>query len=275
VKKHHEKTDSLLYNDGTMKITLKKKKIGLALGGGAARGYAHIGVLKVLEEKGISFDYVTGTSVGSMIGALICGGFGWEEILDIARKLSWKELARPTLSGLGLVSTEKLEKFIIRLLGDLDFDELDIPFGVVAVDIASAREVVFDRGSVARAVRASCSIPGIFEPVIEDDMALVDGGVINNLPSSLVRDMGAERVIAVDLNASRSEHKMPVNLLDISYRSFAMLLDSSSADGRDDADFLIQPDLKNFSYHDLSQADELFERGVEAAEKTLSRFARL
>lgn len=259
----------------SMKTILKKRRTGLALGGGAARGYAHIGVLKVLETNGIGFDYVTGTSVGSLIGAFVCGGFGWKEIYDIAKKLSWKELVRPTLSGLGLVSTDKMERFVEDLLGDMDFDELRIPFRAVAVDIASAREVVIDSGSVARAVRASSSIPGIFEPVISGKMALVDGGVINNLPSALAREMGADRVIAVDLNASRSASRMPENLLDISYRSFAMLLDSSSAEGREDADVLIQPDLKGFSYHDLGQADELFRRGEDAATAALDRLAKL
>jgi NTE family protein len=253
----------------------KKKKVGLVLSGGAVRGFAHIGVLKVLQENEIPVDYVTGTSVGSIVGALVCGGYGWEEILKIAKKLKWNELVAPSLSGLGLVKADKMEKFIENLLGKVDFDDLEIPFKAVAVDISRAREVVFDSGPVARAVRASSAVPGIFEPLMEKERALVDGGVINNLPCALARDMGAEKIIAVDLNADRAGDKLPVNLLDITYRSFAILLNNSSIEGRKCADILIQPKLFNFSYHDLSQADELFEKGVEAGESALRQLKKL
>ena len=239
----------------------KKKKVGLVLSGGAVRGYAHLGVLKVLQENEIPIDFVTGTSVGSIIGALYCGGFNWDDIFKVATKLKWKELASPTLSGLGLVKADKMEKFVEKLLGDTDFSELKIPFKTVAVDISRAREVVIDSGPVARAVRASSSVPVIFEPLIEDDQALVDGGVMNNLPCALVREMGAQKVIAVDLNAHRAAEHIPVNLIDVSYRSFTMLLNNSSSEGREDADILIQPELYEFSYHDLSQAGRSFREG--------------
>ena len=252
-----------------------RKKVGLVLSGGAVRGYAHLGVLKVLQENEIPIDFVTGTSVGSIIGALYCGGFNWDDIFEVAKKLKWKELVSPTLSGLGLVKADKMEKFVEKLLGDTDFSELEIPFKTVAVDIARAREVIIDSGSVARAVRASSSVPVIFEPLIEEDQALVDGGVMNNLPCALVRDMGAEKIIAVDLNAHRAAAHIPVNLIDVSYRSFTMLLNNSSVEGREDADILIQPELSEFSYHDLSQANALFDKGVEAAEAALKQLKRL
>lgn len=253
----------------------KNKKVGLVLSGGAARGYAHIGVLKVLQENEIPIHCVTGTSVGSVVGALVCGGYDWEEILKVAKGLKWKELVAPTLSGLGLVKADKMESFVEELLGKISFKELKLPFKAVAVDISRAEEVIFSSGSVARAVRASSSVPGIFEPVMEEDRALVDGGVINNLPCDLCRKMGAEKLIAVDLNADRARRSMPVNLLDVSYRSFAILLNNNSVEGRNDADILIQPELYDFNYHDLSRADEMVEKGEEAAEEALRKLKRL
>ena len=252
-----------------------RKNIGLGLSGGAARGFAHIGVLKVLQQNDIPISCVSGASVGSIIGALFCGGYGWEEIREIAGNLRWNELVQPTLSGLGLVKAEKLERFVNDLLGGMSFEELEIPFKVVTVDIVTAQEVIFDSGSVARAVRASSSIPGIFEPLIDGDRALVDGGVMNNLPCDIARTMGARKIIAVDLNAHAVTTGMPENLLDISYRSFAILLDNASSSGRKNADILIQPDLRGCSYHDLSQADDLFDRGVRAAESAIRKLVKL
>lgn len=252
-----------------------KHGIGLALSGGAARGFAHIGVIKVLQENDIDVDYVTGTSVGSIVGALLCGGYGWQQMVDIAESLKWSELVSPTFSGMGLVSTKKLESFVGELLGEVDFDELQIPFRAVAVDISRGEEVVFSSGSVARAARASSSVPGIFEPLVEDDRALVDGGVVNNLPVALAREMGARKVIAVDLNAQRGTTEPPVNLIDVTFRSFAMLLNATSMDGREEADVLIQPDLDEFGYHDLSGSREMMARGERAAAALLKRLRRL
>lgn len=243
--------------------------IGLALSGGAARGFAHIGVIKTLEENGIKIDYVAGTSAGSIVGALYCGGYGWQKILEVAESLKWSELVSPTFSGMGLISTKKLEGFIGELLGEVDFEELEIPFRAVAVDISRGEEVLIASGSVPKAVRASSSLPGIFEPVTEEDLVLVDGGVINNLPSEVAREMGADTVIGIDLNAHRPDKRKPVNLFDVTLRSFAMLLDCTSAQGREDADILVQPDLADFSYHDLSRASELVERGETAATAAL------
>ena len=253
-----------------------RKKVGLTLSGGAARGFAHIGVLKVLQENAIPVDYVTGASVGSIIGALFCGGYGWEEILKIGSDLKWSELVRPTLSGMGLVKSDRLENFINELLGSIDFSDLEIPLQVVAVDLKTAREIVFTSGPVARAVRASSSVPGIFEPVIiNEDRILVDGGVINNLPCTLARQMGARKIIAVDLNADPSSDQPPENLLDITYRSFAIMLNNSSIEGRNEADILIQPDLQDYNYHDLSQVDEMVKKGEEAAKAQLKHLKRL
>ncbi|MFO8043761.1 MAG: patatin-like phospholipase family protein [Alkalispirochaeta sp.] len=249
--------------------------VGLALSGGAARGFAHLGVIQVLAEHQIPVHVITGTSVGSVVGALMAGGYTSEQMGQVAGNLKWQKLVSPTLSGLGLVTAKKLESFVSELLGQTDFNDLQIPFRAVATDIASAEEVVFSEGSVARAVRASCSVPGIFEPLVEGEAAYVDGGVINNLPSALAREMGADVVIGVDLNSQRPDPQLPVNLLDVTFRSFAMLLDRTSVEGREDADLVIQPDLNEFNYHDLSHAEEMIERGHTAASAVLSEIRKL
>ncbi len=246
-----------------------KHPIGLALSGGAVRGIAHLGVLKALEEREIGVEYVAGTSVGALIGALHCGGLGWKEIWDKVQEMSWRDLVQIDFSGMGLAKTEKMEKMIVELLGDIDFDELEIPFKAVAVDITTTEEVVLDSGSVAEAIRASASIPAIFAPMDYGGRLLVDGGVANNLPSSVVREMGAETVIAVDLNPDAAERRKPSNLAGIMYKTFAILMWNTSSRGREEADILIQPEISDLSFHDFGQADELFRLGEEAAAKAL------
>ncbi len=200
--------------------------IGLALSGGAARGFAHIGVVKVLQEHEVPIHHVAGTSAGSIVGALLCSGYGWKEMVEVAHSLKWPELVAPTLSGMGLVRAEKLEQFMGDLLGEGIFEELKTPFKAVAVDVA--------------------------------------------------KEMGASTVIGVDLNAQRAHTALPVSLLDVTYRSFAVLLDRTSYDGRNDADLLIQPSLEEFSYYyDLTAADELIHRGEVAAIEVLEQLERL
>ena len=246
-----------------------KQPVGLALSGGAVRGIAHLGVLKALEEREIEIGYVAGTSVGALIGALYCGGLGWKEIWDKVQEMSWRDLIQIDFSGMGLAKTDRMEKMIVELLGDVDFDELAIPFKAIAVDITTTEEVVLDSGSVAEAVRASASIPAIFAPVDYGGRLLVDGGVADNLPSSVVRNMGAKTVIAVDLNPDAAERRTPSNLADIMYKTFAILMWNTSSQGREEADILIRPEISDFSFHDFDQADELFRLGEEAAAKAL------
>ena len=175
---------------------------------------------------------------------------------------------------MGLAKTERLEELVDDLLGDRKIEDLAIPFAAVSADIGTMEEVVFRRGSVARAVRASSSVPAIFEPVIENDRALVDGGVINNLPTDLVRELGADTVIAVDLNGKVGEKGTPSNLFDVSYRSFAALIWNTSREGRERADLLIEPDISHIGYHELGKADELFAAGEAAANAALASFRR-
>ncbi|MBD3610822.1 MAG: patatin-like phospholipase family protein [Hydrogenovibrio crunogenus] len=247
-------------------------RVSLALGGGAARGIAHIGVLKVIDELGITVEGVAGTSVGAIIGSLYCKGYSWKEIWDVARELSWGELVKLSFSGMGLAKTNKLEELLRELLDDREFSQLDIPLKVVTVDIASAEEVVLDSGNVARAALASASIPGIFEPVEMAWRFLVDGGVSNNVPCDVARSMGGGTVVAVDLNAEASEREAPKNMVDVTLKTFAILMWNTSNKGRAEADILIQPATGQFRYHDLDRAEELLKVGEEAARRILTPY---
>jgi NTE family protein len=258
----------------------KRKRFGLALGGGAARGFAHIGVLKALDEAGLKPAFVAGTSVGSLIGALYCAGLSWAQIWQEALKLDWKDLVTLSVPTLGLVNPGKLEELVQRLSGGRMIEDLPLPFRAVAVDLVTGKEAVFDTGPVGRAVRASCSIPGIFIPLDDGKRLLADGGVLNNLPSGLVRAMGANYVVAVDLTSSGGDtHKKPENLMEVLIDSAFIFMNNSGAQGRAMADMLIEPALAGFGYHDMSRRQEMLDAGYEAMRSQLKpllkRFKRL
>ncbi|HUX12362.1 MAG TPA: patatin-like phospholipase family protein [Spirochaetia bacterium] len=244
--------------------------VGLALGGGAARGFAHIGVLKVLEEERIPIDFVAGTSIGSLIGALHCAGVRWQEIVSITNGISWGDLVKPAWPNLGLVRSDRLEAVIGKFINQSDFEDLAIPFKAVAVDIVEGQAVILGHGAIAPAVRASCSIPGIFSPVELDGRLLVDGGVLNSVPADVVKDMGADVVIAVNLNADRKKHGKPENVLDMMFYSFSLMIAGATDRTLRYADIVIEPDLHDMSYYALKKKDVAIARGESAARSRLA-----
>ncbi|NIO67907.1 MAG: hypothetical protein GTN71_02300 [Anaerolineae bacterium] len=243
----------------------------MALSGGAARGAAHLGVLKVLEREGIRPDFVAGSSAGSAVGAAYCAGLSVAEMEEVVLNLQWSKLGRLVRPRLGFFDSQRLENYMTELIGDLQFADLSIPFAAVAVDILTGQLVVLKEGSVAWAVRASCALPGIFTPVERGDQLLVDGGTINNLPVSIVREMRADYVIAVDLLPPQDWHPRPQNLFEMWTLSFYTLLRVTHAEGQD-ADCLIVPDVGTYiSMIDFSKTGELIEKGVEAAEAKMDQ----
>lgn len=260
-------------SERSMANILRKPKIGLALSGGAARGLAHIGVIKVLQEEGVKISCVAGASVGSLMGALTAAGMRWEEMAEIARNIKWKDLAQLTLSPMGIARHSKLKAIIDDLIGGKRFEDLPIPFAAVAVDISSGEEVVLRHGSVADAVRASSSIPGIFEPTIIGGRYLVDGGLLNNLPVDVARELGADMVVAVELNSQSFAPTPPKNVLDILYRSFLIVLRRSHEYAKE-ADVVVAPDLDGKSYSDLKPVDEMIGLGEAAARAVLPGLKR-
>lgn len=184
---------------------MKRKRVGLALGGGGARGMAHVGVIRVLEREGIPIDCLAGTSAGALVGAVYAAGIRGHDLLQMAFRLRWRDIGRPVWPRQGFLSFERLESYLVQVLGDLTFAELDLPYAAVTADLATGQQVALKEGRLAPAVRASCSVPGLVTPVEIDGRLLVDGGVVNNLPISVVRDLGADVVIAVGLGCPPGE----------------------------------------------------------------------
>jgi NTE family protein len=245
-----------------------QKRIGLALGGGAVRGLAHLGVLTVLEREGISVDYVAGASVGAVVGAAYCAGLGVQQLKAISAQLGWRKIASPTWPIQGFVSFAKLERWLVDLLGDLTFADLATTFAVVATDAENGTPVVLREGRLAPAVRASCSVPGIVPPVKMNGRLLVDGGVSDNLPVATVRGLGADYVIGVDI--CRPLMRPRRGPLGIGFAALETLVRRAGG-GIETTDCLISPDLAGFSYVRFSQREELITRGIRAAEAKLPR----
>ena len=176
-----------------------RRRLGLALSGGIARGPAHVGVLSVLEREGVPIDCVAGVSAGSLVGALHCAGLTADELNDFLPEVGWHLLARPAWPGRGFVSFEALEDWLIDLIGDLYFSQLGRPLAVVATDLETSAPVTFTEGRLARIVHASCAVPGLVAPVMIDGRAYGGGGASNNLPAAAARGLGAEVVVGVDL----------------------------------------------------------------------------
>lgn len=189
---------------------MKRKKVGLALGGGSARGLSHIGILKVLDQQRILPDYIAGTSMGAVIGALYAAGYNGEQIEEIAETTNWKTIVDFTIPKYGLIQGDFVEEKLRTLLHHKEFKDLRIPLRVVAYNINTREEVVFSSGNVAQALRASLSIPGIFSPLRIGTDAYIDGFITNPTPFAVVKEMGADIVIAADLYAG--EKKPPLEV---------------------------------------------------------------
>lgn len=242
------------------------KRIGLVFSGGAARGLAHLGVLTTLIRNDIPIDFVAGCSAGAVLGAVYCAGMSLEQMYKFSPYISWRRVAQPIRSAEGLVTFEKLERWLIMLLGELEFADLTKPFAVVAMDADSGERVVIDQGPLARAVRASCSIPGLVTPVWMNGRRLVDGGIVDHLPVDVVRDMGADYVIGVDVfqpNYDRLGGPVGRGL------SAMETLVRNSGGGVERADLLISPSTAGYSVFRFSNHLDLIRCGLGAAEKSL------
>lgn len=240
-------------------------RVGLALSGGAARGMAHVGVIKALVQHDISIDCIAGTSAGGLVGALYAAGKRCSEIEELTKNVDWKDLVRPRFRSFGLMSSERLESLVDEMIDGKSFEDLEIPFRAVAVDVVTGEEIVFDSGPVARAVRASSSVPGVFAPVEWEGRLLVDGGLRNNLPADVVREMGAELVISVDVNYHQIKPGGPENTTDVILAAMRIVMNNNKRSAEEHSDIIIRPQLSGFNYYDLKQAEELIVRGETAA----------
>ena len=240
-------------------------QIGLALGGGFARGLAHIGVIRVLQQENIPIGFVAGTSVGSVIGAGFCCGLSAEELEDVALRVRFKHFARWTISRFGFASNDRMTGFLRRTLKSMTFEELEIPLAVTATDFVTGDAVVFRSGDVIDPVRASCAYPGMFLPVNLGGRLLVDGMLSNAVPTLPLREMGARRVIAVHLNGDGMNLNGPRHIFDVIGQCFSIAQQRMSSVWRSAADVVINPDVRGFSYDCFDRAAELIVAGETAA----------
>jgi NTE family protein len=242
--------------------------IGLALSGGFARGIAHIGVLKVLDEENIPISFVAGSSVGAFIGAIYCAGASAREIEQIAGNVRRRHFARLAISRFGLFSNHRMIKFLNKILKVKTFEELEIPLAITATEISNGAGVVFRSGPLAEAVRASCAYPGVFPPVDIDGRMLVDGGLAYPVPVQPVSEMGSQRIIAVHLR-KRSGLGGPRNLLDIVAKSFAIAQQRSGFLWQSISDLIVEPEIRQFRYDDFDRTAELVRAGETAMRAAL------
>ncbi len=201
---------------------MKKPVVGLALGGGGALGYAHIGVIEALEESDIHVDCVAGTSMGAIVGGAYASGLTIAQMKAFASKVRTFDLIDLNLRMGGVLSGRKAKGVLKRIMPDIKIEETNIPFRCVAVDILSGKEYVWKKGSLIQAVRSSMSVPGVFVPVKHEKLSLVDGGIVNNVPEDVVRDMGADIVIGIDVIGEYKMNKAP--LTSVSNIASAMFL---------------------------------------------------
>lgn len=243
----------------------KPKRVALVLGGGAARGLAHIGVIKALEENNISFDYIAGTSVGSLIGAFYAAGFSAEKMENIAKTVKTKDI-RKSLIPFTPSKTDGIKNLVKNNIGDINVDQLEKRFCGVAVDVKTGNEIHFTTGNLANVVAGSCAVPGVFLPVEEQEYLLYDGGLMNNIPSNVPSVVfNCDAVVAVDVNCTRGQGTQSEKVLDTIMASIQIMMKSNSLKGYLHGDIVIQPDLKRFKSTKIDDIDEMISEGYNAA----------
>ena len=274
-----------------------RPKLGLVLSGGGAKGMAHIGVLKVLEEVGIVPDYITGTSMGSLVGALYAIGYTADEMEEVLTTVSWDDLLSDKVSlreitieekpyygrylaelpmdgikiGLprgaldGQMISELFSRLTLSVHDQNDFSKFPIPYAALAVDLPTGREVILNQGSLPVAMRASMAIPSIFTPIIIDSLLLVDGGLIRNFPVQEVRDMGADVVIGINVGGGFNDQEDIKTLTDVLINASFLYSNTNTLEDKKYVDFLIEPDLLNYSTSDFVSADSIIQLGYRSA----------
>jgi NTE family protein len=270
----------------------RKRKVGLALSGGAARAFSHIGVLKVLEELGVEIAAVSGTSMGSIIGAFYCSGITLEEMEAYVRSMDWKSFllfSNLSLSKTGIVNWRRVEEELKKFLQDKTFKDCRIRLCCVAVDIVTGEKVVLSKGRLLDAVKASIAIPAFFSPVHVGNNILVDGGIIEPLPTESLKKMGVDFMIAssiknentryilkgLEKNAAqemKNKNRLSIrNVLDI---SLSIMQREMTRCYLDIADIIIEPEVGDFGFFDLTHGGAIIRRGVEAARNKIPEIKR-
>jgi NTE family protein len=248
--------------------------LGLALGAGTARGFAHVGVLKVLEAHGIPVRLVVGTSVGSLVGAMYAFGHPAYEIQKMAMELERMDVVDLVVPDNGFVKGEKLEAYVNRMVRNTPIEDFPIAFHAVATDIRTGREAVFSKGNAGAAVRASCSIPGIFQPARIDGESYVDGGLVSPVAVDAARRMGAEAVIAVDISGG-VDGSVPGGILDTLIQAGSIMYATIAEEQNSRADVVIRPQVGRIFAGDFTMRHEAILEGEKAAQEALPEIRSL
>lgn len=242
----------------------KKLKVGLALGGGGARGFAHLGAIKCFEKNNITFDYISGTSVGSLVGVLYASGLKYEQLYNIGRSLNFKDIKKNKIFFMP-DNTDGIENVIKRYCPVQRVEELSIPTSIVAVNMRTGEEVDITEGDLPKAVAGSCSVPSIFNPVVFENMHLSDGGLANTIPSDICKKHDCDIVVAVDVNPTRGYGTDSLKLLDILGASIRIMMKGNAVKGQMYSDVMIAPNLKSFSSASNEGYEEMIKIGYETA----------
>jgi NTE family protein len=239
---------------------------------------AHVGVLRALVEEGIEIDCVAGTSAGALVGAAFAAGVSLDELEEIARTMRWRDFGRMTVSRLGIQSNARMEEYIRARFPETRFEKLRVPFAAVATDLHTGAPVVMrDHGDVAFAVRASCALPGWYVPVTDEQgRQLIDGGLVANLPSGVARSLGAEVVVAVDVNFEGAKFLgSPTSIIGVLLQSIIVVQRTACLHQREAAEVVISPRVGHIRWDEMGRAEELLRLGQEAAREALPAIREL
>jgi NTE family protein len=252
----------------------KKQKSGIAFGGGGTRGFAHLGAIRVFQENDIDFDYVSGNSAGSIAGALYAAGIPWQDMYAFVEKFT--DIYRPRKSTLlSYMSPELIEELADNFLKGMTFSDLKKPFSAVAVDLDSGVLDILDSGNVSKALSASCAVPGIFRPVKIGNKRYIDGGTLCSIPTRPVREMGADLVVGINLNADRGNGTESSRRLDVFVAAYNLSINVNSRLCTRYADIMLCPRLDGFARHSFKSIEEMISIGEKTAKNRLGEMKRL
>lgn len=252
-----------------------RKKIGIALGGGSVRSFAHIGVLQILESENISIDFISGTSSGSLIAAIYADKQNMKKFSQLSFKVNWRQFTALKLTRHGFISSLSIENFVKKMVPHDRFEDLSIPLAVTATDLVTSQGMIFTNGSLSKAVRMSCSFPGVYIPVESSLGMVTDGGLMNNVPVEPLKVFGADIIIGVDVIPTGVLPNRPQNVFSIADRAIDVMLKQQTKAKAELMDILLEPVHEYISSFDMKRKKDLIAMGREAALRALPRIREL
>jgi NTE family protein len=251
-------------------------KIGLTLGSGGAKGMAHLGALKAFAEEGITFDVVTGTSIGSIVGAAYAMGMSWEESLQAVKTVNFSSLKKKgLLASITMTDSEAIERALLPILGERDISSLNKPFAAVAVDLLTGEEAVFTQGNLVKALTASSAMVPAFSPLVWEGKHLVDGAYLNPIPADVARALGAEVVVSIDLSTPKSAATDSLQMVGVMLSTIKIAMKNARYKGYQNSDIVIHPDLTGYAASKFEGLDEMFAIGYEETKKRMPEIKSL